>query len=57
MYSDSGGDGLSAPVNMPRKFASRPGMDQSVIDKGDNDQYDEIQHSDGKVELFIIYLP
>jgi hypothetical protein len=34
---------------MPRKLAGRPGVDKSVIDKGDNDEYDEIQHSDGKV--------
>ncbi|XP_053374954.1 centromere protein J-like isoform X2 [Mercenaria mercenaria] len=50
IYSETDGDGLSAPVNMPRKFAPRPGVDKSVIDKGDNDEYDEIQHSDGKVE-------
>ncbi|XP_060576388.1 centromere protein J-like [Ruditapes philippinarum] len=50
IYSETDGDIVSAPANMPRKLAGRPGVDKSVIDKGDNDEYDEIQHSDGKVE-------
>lgn len=37
------------PTNLPRKLATRPSVDKSVIDKGDQ-QYDENQHNDGKVE-------
>ena len=48
MYSETEAQG---PSNLPRKFASsrRYGVDRSVIDKGDNNEYDETQHSDGKV--------
>lgn len=49
--ADGGGDSFITPQNLPRKFA-RPGVDRSVIDKGDHDSYDEVQHSDGKVGLY-----
>ncbi|KAH3888449.1 centromere protein J-like [Dreissena polymorpha] len=44
-----------APVqeqpSVPRKLAAgKYGVDRSVIDKGDHNDYEEVQHSDGKVE-------
>ena len=54
LYTDTECD-TTTNGNVPRKTANNKySVDRSMIDKGNNG-YDEFQHSDGKVDLFILH--
>ena len=52
MYSENGETSVHMPSNLPRKLASKMGVDKSIIDKGNDTSYEEMQHSDGKVSNY-----